>query len=126
MYIFLYKCQEQIVRKARGFEVTPLPRKPNRLTTLEPPVGGVGPVFPLLMARGSREFPEQSGAVSGVLYAGISLGGMAFPLLVGALAQNVGIARSYWFCAAAAGVLLVAALAQGRAPAARPLRPAPA
>ena len=49
------------------------------------------------------------------LYAGIALGGMVFPLLVGALAQSVGIARSYWFCAAAAGVLLAAAVAQGRA-----------
>ena len=80
---------------------------------------GVGPVFPLLMARGTREFPEQSGAVSGILYAGVSLGGMVFPLLVGALAEKFGIVRSYWFCAAAAGVLLVAALVQGREPAAR-------
>jgi MFS family permease len=81
---------------------------------------GVGPVFPLLMARGSREFPEQSGAVSGILFAGVSLGGMAFPFLVGTIAGKVGIARSYWFCAAAAGVLLVAALAT----AARPSRSA--
>jgi MFS family permease len=58
------------------------------LTTLEPPVGGVGPVFPLLMARGTREFPEQSGAVTGILGAGVSLGGMAFPLIVGALATT--------------------------------------
>jgi MFS family permease len=72
---------------------------------------GVGPVFPLLMARGTHEFPEQSGAVSGILYAGVSLGGMAFPLVVGALAGNFGIVRSYWFCAAAAAGLLVAALA---------------
>ena len=72
---------------------------------------GVGPVFPLLMARGTREFPEQSGAVSGILYAGIALGGMVFPLLVGALAQSVGIARSYWFCAVAAAGLLAGALA---------------
>jgi MFS family permease len=83
---------------------------------------GVGPVFPLLMARGSREFPDQSGAVSGILYSGVSLGGMVFPLLVGTLAESVGIARSYWFCAAAVGALLVAALAA----AARPSRPAPA
>ena len=76
---------------------------------------GVGPVFPLLMARGTREFPEQSGAVSGILYAGIALGGMVFPLLVGAIAERFGIVRSYWFCAAAAGALLVTALAQGRA-----------
>jgi fucose permease len=72
---------------------------------------GVGPVFPLLMARGTREFPDQSGAVTGVLFAGVSLGGMVFPLAVGALAQNVGIARSYWFCTAATAGLLVAALA---------------
>jgi FHS family glucose/mannose:H+ symporter-like MFS transporter len=84
---------------------------------------GVGPVFPLLMARGTHEFPEQSGAVSGILYAGISLGGMAFPLLVGALAQDVGIARSYWFCAAVAAGLLAASLAQCRATVARPMRP---
>ncbi len=71
---------------------------------------GIGPVFPLLMARGTREFPEQSGAVSGVLYAGIALGGMVFPLLVGAFAQSVGIARSYWFCAAAIAGLLAGAL----------------
>ena len=79
---------------------------------------GVGPVFPLLMARGTREFPEQSGAVTGILFAGISLGGMVFPLLIGAVAGVVGIARSYWFCAAAAGALLVATLAT-----ARPARP---
>ncbi len=71
---------------------------------------GVGPVFPLLMARGTREFPEQSGAVSGILYAGIALGGMVFPLLVGAIAQSVGIARSYWFCAAAVAGLLAGAM----------------
>jgi MFS family permease len=81
---------------------------------------GVGPVFPLLMARGTREFPEQSGAVRGILYAGVSLGGMAFPFLVGTIAGKVGIALSYWFCAAAAGVLLLAALAT----AARPSRSA--
>jgi FHS family glucose/mannose:H+ symporter-like MFS transporter len=80
---------------------------------------GVGPVFPLLMARGTREFPEQSGAVSGILYAGIALGGMAFPLLVGALAGKFGIARSYWFCAAAAGGLLIAALTAAARPSRR-------
>jgi FHS family glucose/mannose:H+ symporter-like MFS transporter len=75
---------------------------------------GVGPVFPLLMARGSREFPEQSGAVTGVLFAGVSLGGIVFPLAVGALAGTLGIARSYWFCAAAAAGLLAASLAIAR------------
>jgi MFS family permease len=72
---------------------------------------GVGPVFPLLMARGSREFPDQPGAVTGVLFGCLSLGGMLFPLLVGSLASGVGIARSYWLCAAVVLGLLVAALA---------------
>jgi MFS transporter, FHS family, glucose/mannose:H+ symporter len=72
---------------------------------------GVGPTFPLMLARGSREFPEQSGAVTGVLFAGMSLGGMVFPLLVGLLAARFGIARSYWFCAVAVAGLLVAGLA---------------
>jgi fucose permease len=37
---------------------------------------GIGPVFPLLMAWGSREYPSRSGAVTGVLYGFLSLGGM--------------------------------------------------
>jgi MFS family permease len=75
---------------------------------------GVGPVFPLLMARGSREFPEQSGTVTGILYGSMSLGGVAFPFLVGALAGAVGIARSYLFCAAVTLGLLAAAAARQR------------
>ena len=78
---------------------------------------GVGPVFPLLMARGSREYPDQSGAVTGVLFGCLSLGGMSFPLLIGSLAAGIGIARSYWLCAAVAFGLLVAALAMRPGPA---------
>ena len=69
---------------------------------------GIGPVFPLLMARGSREFPSRSGAVTGVLFGCVSLGGMIFPLLVGFLASKVRIERSYFFCAAVACGLLLA------------------
>jgi MFS family permease len=71
---------------------------------------GMGPVFPLLVARASREFPSQSGAVTGVLYGCLSLGGMVFPLVVGALAGTAGIARSYFFCAAVAAGLLAAVI----------------
>jgi hypothetical protein len=42
---------------------------------------------------------------------------MVFPLLVGALAQSVVIARSYWFCAAAASGLLAGALVMRVGPA---------
>ena len=71
---------------------------------------GIGPVFPLLVAQGTREFPQQAGAVTGVLYACMSFGGMVFPLLVGALAGRWGIDRAYIFCAAMVGVLLVVLL----------------
>lgn len=77
---------------------------------------GVGPVFPLMLARGSKEYPTQSGAVTGVLFAGMSLGGMVFPLAVGVLAARFGIARSYWFCAAAVLGLLVVGLAMREPP----------
>jgi hypothetical protein len=36
--------------------------------------------------------------------------GTVFPLLVGTLAESVGIARSYWFCAAAVAGLLAGAM----------------
>jgi fucose permease len=81
---------------------------------------GVGPVFPLLMARGSREFPDQSGVVTGVLFGGMSLGGMVFPLLMGSIAAGIGIARTYWFCAVVAFGLLVAVLLAGKPPATEP------
>jgi MFS family permease len=69
---------------------------------------GIGPVFPLLMARGSREYPAQPGAVSGLLFGSLSLGGMVFPLLIGALATRVGLERSYIFPAVVAAGLLIA------------------
>ena len=80
---------------------------------------GIGPVFPLLVARGTREFPSQSGAVTGVLYGCMALGGMTFPVLVGALAVSGGIARAYLFCAAIVCGLFVASIA-GRGPRRRP------
>jgi MFS family permease len=71
---------------------------------------GVGPVFPLLMARGSREYPSQPGAVSGLLFGSLSLGGMTFPLVIGALASRVGLWRSYLFPAVLVAGLLAAML----------------
>jgi MFS family permease len=56
---------------------------------------GVGPVFPLIVAKASEEYPHQSGAVTGLLFGCVSLGGMVFPLLLGVLAANYGIERSY-------------------------------
>jgi len=57
---------------------------------------GIGPVFPLIVAKASEEYPMQSGAVTGLLFACMSLGGMVFPLLSGVLASAVGIERAYF------------------------------
>jgi len=56
---------------------------------------GIGPVFPLMVAKASEEYPHQSGAVTGLLFACMSLGGMVFPLVLGILASHHGIERSY-------------------------------
>jgi MFS family permease len=56
---------------------------------------GIGPVFPLMVAKASEEYPRQSGAVTGLLFGSMSLGGMVFPLMLGVLATKYGIERSY-------------------------------
>ena len=56
---------------------------------------GTAPVFPLLMANGTEVFPDCPGVVSGVLFAAVSLGGMVFPILLGAAADSVGIRGAY-------------------------------
>jgi FHS family glucose/mannose:H+ symporter-like MFS transporter len=68
---------------------------PLKLATLVLYGLGTAPVFPLLMARGTALYPDQPGTVSGVLFGSVSLGGMAFPLLLGALASSVGIRLTY-------------------------------
>ena len=68
---------------------------------------GTAPVFPLLMARGTALFPDQPGTVSGVLFGSVSLGGMVFPLLLGAAAASLGIRLTYVFV----GVIILGLLA---------------
>jgi MFS family permease len=72
-----------------------VPWIPVKLVTLVLYGLGTAPVFPLLMARGTALYPEQPGTVSGVLFGSVSLGGMAFPLLLGAVASLVGIRLTY-------------------------------
>lgn len=71
---------------------------------------GIGPVFPLLMARGTAAFPRSPGAVSGLLFASVSLGGMIFPQLLGSVAAREGIRRSYALLFVLLVVILAAAL----------------
>jgi MFS family permease len=76
---------------------------------------GDAPVFPMLMAGGTAAFPDRPGAVSGVLFASVSLGGMVFPIVLGAVASAVGIRRSYLLVGLVlAGLLLAVSLARKR------------
>ncbi len=76
---------------------------------------GTAPVFPLLMANGTGAFPDCPGVVSGVLFAAVSLGGMVFPILLGAAADAVGIRGAYLIVGGVlAGLLTVVSLARRR------------
>ena len=84
---------------------------------------GIGPVFPLLMAMGTRAWPGQPGVVTGVLFGSLSLGGMVFPLLMGLAASRLGIGRAYWGLEAVLLGLLIGLGLRGRRER-RALRPA--
>jgi fucose permease len=71
---------------------------------------GIGPIFPLIVSKASEEYPRQSGAVSGLLFGCVSLGGMVFPLLLGVLATTIGIERSYFLSLSVLAVTLVGVL----------------
>jgi FHS family glucose/mannose:H+ symporter-like MFS transporter len=74
---------------------------------------GGAPVFPMLMATGTAAFPDRPGAVSGALFASVSLGGMVFPIVLGAVAAAVGIRLSYLLVGfILAGLLLAVSLAR--------------
>jgi MFS family permease len=76
---------------------------------------GIGPVFPLIVSKASEEYPRQSGAVTGLLFGFMSLGGMVFPLLLGVLASTFGIERSYFLSLSVLVLILIAVLAWIRA-----------
>jgi len=69
---------------------------------------GISSLFPLMMAKGVELYPEQPGAVTGFLFGFMSLGGMVFPLLLGNLAEQIGIAYSYLFPAAVLAGIFIA------------------
>jgi MFS family permease len=76
---------------------------------------GTAPVFPLLMAGGTEGFPDCPGVVSGVLFAAVSLGGMVFPILLGAVADSVGIRGAYLIVGGVlVGLLTAVSLARRR------------
>jgi MFS family permease len=91
-----------------------VPRVPLKLLTLVLYGLGTAPVFPLLMARGTALYPDKPGTVSGVLFGSVSLGGMAFPLFLGAVAASVGIRLTYVLVGAIILGLLLAVTATQR------------
>ena len=91
-----------------------VPWIPVKLVTLALYGLGTAPVFPLLMARGTALYPDQPGTISGILFGSVSLGGMAFPLLLGAVASSVGIRLTYILVGAIILGLLLAVTATQR------------
>lgn len=91
-----------------------VPWIPVKLVTLVLYGLGTAPVFPLLMARGTALYPDQPGTISGILFGSVSLGGMAFPLLLGAVASSVGIRLTYILVGAIILGLLLAVTATQR------------
>jgi MFS transporter, FHS family, glucose/mannose:H+ symporter len=71
---------------------------------------GVAPIFPLLISFGTSSYPKQPGAVTGLLFACLALGGMVFPLAYGLLAERITIERSYYAVVVLAVVILIIAL----------------
>ncbi|MBL7006526.1 MAG: MFS transporter [Spirochaetia bacterium] len=57
---------------------------------------GIGPLFPYLLAQGTGLYPGKPGAVTGVLFAMMSLSGMVFPFVIGVIGTNQGIAGAYY------------------------------
>jgi MFS transporter, FHS family, glucose/mannose:H+ symporter len=57
---------------------------------------GIGPIFPLLLSKGTGLYPAKSGAVTGILFAAMSLSGMVFPLLIGVIGTGVGIKSAFY------------------------------
>ena len=76
---------------------------------------GSAPIFPMLMANGTGQFPDCPGVVSGVLFAAVSLGGMVFPILLGAAGAAVGIRGAYLIVGGVlAGLLAAVSLSRQR------------
>lgn len=52
-----------------------------------------GPIWPMIMAMGTKSLPEMTGLVSSLLMAAGGLGGALLPVMMGACADNAGL---YW------------------------------
>ncbi len=58
---------------------------------------GVSPLFPLIMAYGTRAIPDNPGIVTGLLFASLSFGGIVFPFLIGIIALRFSLGSAFIF-----------------------------
>lgn len=68
----------------------------------------------MLLSLGTSRHPGIPGAVTGVLFAAMSLGGMIFPFLMGVLGHRFGIEGAYWSIIVLSGVIFIGVLVAGK------------
>lgn len=62
-----------------------------------------GPVWSTLVAQATGLFPDASAGAAGVMSAGCGIGGIVFPVLMGAVCERFGIGGAFCFLSAVAG-----------------------
>ena len=73
-----------------------------------------GPIWSTLVAQATGLFPEAGAGAAGVMSAGCGIGGMIFPVLMGAVYEWVGISAAFLLLATAATLGMVCAGASQR------------
>ena len=69
-----------------------------------------GPVWPALMGIAAEEYPERTGAVTGLMASACGAGGALFPVLMGWALNMFGVRASYLMMAGMAGLAIAAIL----------------
>ncbi|MBI2504278.1 MAG: MFS transporter [Candidatus Latescibacteria bacterium] len=78
---------------------------------------GFSAVYPVVMALVGECFAREQSLAIGLVSSAGGVGSLSFPFAMAAIAGQFGIAQSFWFCAATAWVMALAAgavLAQSR------------
>ncbi len=70
---------------------------------------GLSAVYPAVMALVGECFTREQSLAIGLVSGAGGVGSLAFPLAMAAIAGHFSIAQSFWFCAATAGVMALAA-----------------
>lgn len=74
-----------------------------------------GPIWSTLMSQATARFPHASAGAAGVMSAGVGVGGLVAPVVMGFVCDCAGIATGFWMLAAmAAGGMTLCALLRER------------